>query len=131
MKTYYSAQEIEDLARQGVRELVVDDNVVLTDLARLMAEQLGLRLVTASSALPVQAPAPAPVAPRPAADGAARPAPVATAPLPAKPKGCQRGAVAAAAVNGQARLAAPAGSGGAGGQLVDDLVGLVKQMSKR
>jgi hypothetical protein len=136
VKTFYSAQEIEDLARQGVRELLVDDSVVLTDLARQTAGQLGLRLVTARgpeaarSTAPVQAPGQAPV--RPAANGAAHLAPVvaAAAPLPAKPRGCQHGAAPAVA-NGQAALGTPAGNGSAGGRVVDDLVGLVKQMSKR
>ena len=45
MKTYYSAQDIEALAAQGVRELVVDENTVLTDLARETAAQLGVKLV--------------------------------------------------------------------------------------
>ena len=45
MKTFYSAQDIEALAAQGVRELVVDENSVLTDLARDMAAQLGIKLV--------------------------------------------------------------------------------------
>ena len=45
MKTYYSAQDIEALAAQGVRELVVDENSVLTDLARDTAVQLGVKLV--------------------------------------------------------------------------------------
>lgn len=140
MKTFYSAQEIEDLARQGVRELVVDDSVVLTELARQTAGQLGLRLVTARSAVPLSNTAPGQAPARPAADGTARPAPAAAsaqatalaAPLPAKPKGCQRGATTPAGVGGlQATLGAPANTGGAGGKVMDELVGLVKQMSKR
>jgi hypothetical protein len=132
VKTFYSAQEIEDLARQGVRELVVDDNVVLTDLARQMAGQLGLRLVAARSAAPAQTPVAVQAPARPAANGAAHPAPAvaAVAPLPAKPKGCQHGATPVV-TNGQAALGAQAGNGSAGDRVVDDLVGLVKQMSKR
>jgi hypothetical protein len=132
VKTFYSAQEIEDLARQGVRELVVDDSVVLTDLARQMAGQLGLRLVAARSAAPVVAQAPAQGPARPAANGAAQPAHAvaAAAPLPAKPKGCQHGSTPAVA-NGRAALGTPAGNSSAGGGVMDDLVGLVKQMSKR
>ncbi|NOY98902.1 MAG: hypothetical protein GXP40_06840 [Chloroflexi bacterium] len=44
-KTFYTERDIEDLARQGVRSLVVDDNAVLTDLAYEKARQLGLELV--------------------------------------------------------------------------------------
>ena len=76
MKTFYSAQDIEDLAAQGVRELVVDDNVVLTDLARDTAGQLGVKLVAPG---------------RPASRRSAAPAPKAAAPSGAKPKGCQHG----------------------------------------
>ena len=132
MKTFYSAQEIEDLARQGVRELLVDDSVVLTDLARQAAGQLGLRLVAARSAAQAQAPVTAPASGRPTINGTAHPAPgtSAAAPLPAKPKGCQHGATPRLA-GGQAALGAPAGNGAGGGRVVDDLVGLVKQMSKR
>jgi hypothetical protein len=124
VKSFYSAQEIEDLHRQGVRELVVDDSMVLTDLARQTAGQLGLRLVPARSPEAPRSPGAAgSAAPaRPAADGAVRPpAVVAPAPLPARPKGCQHGAV----MGGQ--QATP----GSSTSMVDDLVGLVKQMSKR
>jgi len=141
VKTFYSAQEIEDLARQGVRELLVDDSVVLTDLARQTAGQLGLRLVTTrdsaaarseaarSEAARLEA-APA----RAAANGAGQSSPaqaaatVVAAPIPAKPKGCQHGAAPVVA-NGRAALGTPVGNGS--GRVVDDLVGLVKQMSKR
>ncbi len=44
-KTFYTERDIEDLARQGVTSLVVDENVVLTDLAREKAERLGVQLV--------------------------------------------------------------------------------------
>ncbi len=44
-KTFYTERDIEDLARQGIQSLVVDDNAVLTDLAYEKARQLGLKLV--------------------------------------------------------------------------------------
>lgn len=44
-KTFYTERDIEDLARRGVISLVVDDDVVLTDLARDKAMKLGLELV--------------------------------------------------------------------------------------
>ena len=88
MKTYYSAQDIEALAAQGVRELVVDENSVLTDLARDTAVQLGVKLVAPG---------------RPAAAGGAS-APKAAAPSGAKPKGCQHGPLSnSPAVSGGSR----------------------------
>jgi hypothetical protein len=44
-KTFYTEYEIEDLAKRGVLSLVVDDNVVLTDLAREKALKLGFELL--------------------------------------------------------------------------------------
>lgn len=116
MKSFYSAQEIEDLARQGVRELLVDDNVVLTDLARQAAGQLGVRLVTGKTTSAPNATTSAPI----------NAAPSALAPLPVKPRGCQHGVTGA-----KASASGPGTTTGAQIQVVDDLVGLVKQMSKR
>ncbi|MBS1248661.1 MAG: hypothetical protein MAG431_00220 [Chloroflexi bacterium] len=44
-KTFYTERDIEDLARQGVSALEIDDDVVLTDLARDKARRLGLDLI--------------------------------------------------------------------------------------
>lgn len=44
-KTFYTERDIEDLARRGVMSLVVNQDVVLTELAREKAERLGVRLV--------------------------------------------------------------------------------------
>ncbi len=46
-KTFYTERDIEDLARQGVSALEVDDDIVLTDLARDKAMRLGLELIRA------------------------------------------------------------------------------------
>lgn len=43
-KTFYTEREMEDLYNRGVRVLDVDDDVVLTDLARDKATALGIRL---------------------------------------------------------------------------------------
>jgi hypothetical protein len=43
-KTFYTDRDIEDLVKRGVSSLVVDDDVVLTDLARDKAMRLGLAL---------------------------------------------------------------------------------------
>jgi hypothetical protein len=79
MKTFYSAEDIEKLADQGQREIRIDDNVVLTDLAKQTANMLGIRLTENSTRT-----APAAVSP-----ASARPATRANAPG-SKPKGCQR-----------------------------------------
>ena len=110
MKTYYSAQDIEALAAQGVRELVVDENTVLTDLARDMAAQVGIKLVAPG---------------RPAAAGSAL-APKAAAPSGAKPKGCQHGPLSGSPAVGAP--AAPMKSAG-NSPVMDELVGAVRQLA--
>ena len=44
MKTFYSAEDIEDLAERGQHEVYIDDNMVLTDLAKQTANMLGIRI---------------------------------------------------------------------------------------
>ena len=44
-KTFYTERDIEDLVNQGVRSIVVDDDVVLTDLAYDKARRLGVELL--------------------------------------------------------------------------------------
>lgn len=44
-KTFYMERDIDDLLRQGVKSLIVDDDVVLTDLAYEKARKLGLELL--------------------------------------------------------------------------------------
>jgi hypothetical protein len=44
MKTFYTDHDIEDMAKAGTREIEVDDDVVLTDLAREKALRLGIKL---------------------------------------------------------------------------------------
>jgi hypothetical protein len=114
VKTYYSAQDIEALAAQGVRELVVDENTVLTDLARDTAAQVGIKLVTPG---------------RPVAAGAApAPAPKAAAPAGARPKGCQHGPLSNGPVPSVA--AAPAPRAG-NSPVLDELVGAVRQLASK
>ena len=52
MKVFYSAEEIEDLAARGMNQLTLDDEAVLTDLARDAAQRLGVFLVYRSSSSP-------------------------------------------------------------------------------
>lgn len=49
-KTFYTEHDIEDLAARGVTALDVNDEVVLTDLAREKALNLGLKLVRSAGA---------------------------------------------------------------------------------
>jgi len=44
MKTFYTERDIEDLHVQGVKEIQIDDDVVLTDLAMDKAISLGIKL---------------------------------------------------------------------------------------
>ena len=58
-KTIYTERDVEDLARRGVKEIVMTDDVYLTDSARERAEKLGIALRAAptpaarTDALPV------------------------------------------------------------------------------
>jgi len=111
MKTFYSAEDIENFAEQGRREIRIDENVVLTDLAKQTAQMLGIRLTEKSSG---------------AAPGAFNPAPVRTAPrtpaVSGKPKGCQRRPTAG-------RGAVSGASGGRSTPVVDQLVAKIKRGS--
>jgi hypothetical protein len=79
MKTFYSAEDIENFADQGRSEISIDENVVLTDLAKQTAHILGIRITekppgaSSGTFTPVQ---PQFVGKTPALGG--------------KPKGCQR-----------------------------------------
>jgi hypothetical protein len=55
-KTFYTERDIQDLADRGVTTLEVNDDVVVTDLARERALALGLRLARASAAHPADDP---------------------------------------------------------------------------
>lgn len=43
-RTIYTERDLEDLARRGVKEIAVNDEVYLTDVARERAEKLGIAL---------------------------------------------------------------------------------------
>lgn len=122
---YICMEDIEYMAAQGKKELVVDENMVLMDLARDMARQLGIAIVNGSRPAPAKAtPPPVPQAPAKAASPVA-PAPVArdAAPkLSTKPKGCQHGKLPVVA----ARQEQPKNHPGSDG-VVDQLVELVRQ----
>lgn len=114
MKTFISGTDIEDLAAQGVRELTVDEDTVLTAVAREAATRAGIKLVAPGAALPAARP----------------PAPAASSPVsPAKPKGCQHGPLSGGASAAPATARPPAAA--SGGPVVDELIGAVKQMARR
>jgi len=119
VKTFCSAQDIEELAAQGKTELIIDENTVLTDLARHTAHQLGISLVNRSRSTPAAArPSPSPIsgpAPRPAGVGMGN-----------KPKGCQHGPLASSQ-----SPKAMAGSNNNSNTMVDQLVGLVKRLGAK
>ena len=119
MKTFYSAEDIEAVVARGQTEMVLDEDTVLTQLAKDAAQRLGLKLVRRTSATWPK--------PRPPASSRAattQPSPSRATGLGAKPKGCQHGAMSG-------RPSAPArAAGGRSDKVVDDLVDLVKQLSK-
>lgn len=109
MRTFYTGNDIEDLAASGVRQLEIGSGVALTDMARERAEELGIALV-----LPGSAPAKKAVVPA-AAEKAAT--------LPARPKGCQHAPLAAKANRAE--------TAGGGSPVVDQLVEAVSALKKR
>jgi hypothetical protein len=89
MKTFYTERDIADMHATGVTEIEIDDDVIMTDLAREKAIALGLKmkLVAQRSGQPAGLPRLA-VAPQmqlpPAVNGPTSPPPLAsTAPAPA------------------------------------------------
>ncbi len=119
MKKFLSTQDIEDLAAQGRTELVVDDDTVLTDLARHVAQQLGIALVSRSRSAPAASPTLA-ASPMPRGE---------TVGLGRKPKGCQHAPIVQAPSAGQPPE--PEATPGGSNTVVDQLVGLVKRLGPR
>ncbi len=74
MRTFYTERDIVDMHRAGVTEIEVSDDIILTDLAREKANDLGLSLKTVDFAGPplpaTPAPAPAPSTSSPASQQA-------------------------------------------------------------
>ena len=69
-KVFYTEHDIEDMVNRGERSLVVNENVVLTDLAYEKARRLGMQLVE-----PNQKPPAAPVRPYLSKPAVSQPAP--------------------------------------------------------
>ena len=119
MKKFFSTQDIEDLAAQGRTELVVDDDMVLTDLARHAAQQLGIALVSKPRNAPPVSPI-LPPAPMPRGE---------TVGLGKRPKGCQHAPLVRTPSASQP--SEPAVTPGGSNTVVDQLVGLVKRLGPR
>lgn len=128
MKNFYTAQDIEDLAAQGKRELVLDDDTVLTDLGRHMADQLAITIVSRSQhSTATSAPAATFTTPSVPVSGSAPRAPLS---LGSKPKGCQHGPLPSRPAAGGRSTDLPANSAAYtnSNTVVDQLVGLVKRL---
>jgi hypothetical protein len=125
VKTFYSLEDIETLVAQGVRELIVDEDAVLTAVAQEAAARLGLKLLPKGHG-PAASVEPLPVAAAPAA----RPGDAVRAGV-ARPRGCQHGPLAARDQAGTAPAPRATQAAASSGHLVDDLVGAVKQMASK
>ena len=103
---YVCMEDIENMAAQGIKQLILDENTVLMDFARDMAHQLGITIIdgtrpnpimaanTATPSSPARAATPAATAPTSAPRAAPAPSTQAVAPaFGGKPKGCQHGPI--------------------------------------
>jgi hypothetical protein len=121
---YVCTEDIENMAAQGKKELVLDENTVLMDLARDAARQLGIEIIDGTRPAPPKAASPAAPsspakAPSPAAPAPSSPA-AASKPA-ARPKGCQHGPMAPTARKEQSNSHQKSDG------VVDQLVELVRQ----
>jgi hypothetical protein len=95
---YICMEDIENLAAQGKKELILDENTVLMDLARDMAQQLGISVVVRPSSTPAKAaPRLTPSSPAKATPLVAPPSPDASPASSDRPKGCQHAPLAVTA----------------------------------
>ena len=111
MKTFYSAEDIENFADRGQCEIGVDENIVLTDLARQTAAMLGIRITEKASGASA-------VASNPTRSQSVGKAPA----FSGKPKGCQRRST---------EKKAPGLPAGQSRQVVDKLVERIKRISSQ
>lgn len=132
MKTFCSAEDIENLATQGKTELIIDESTVLTDLARHTADQLGITIVHRSGLVPESTPDVNLVSDAPFVSGSVPVQPsqvsrsVSVNRLGSKPKGCQHGPLNTQ----QQPPVETTSSNSSSGTVVDQLVGLVKRLGR-
>ena len=110
---YICVEDIEIMAAQGRKELVLDGNTVVMDLARDMTRQLGITIVDGSRPAPAKAASLVASAPSVRDEAPKR---------GAKPKGCQHAAVPVVAARPEQPKSQPSSDG-----VVDQLVELVRQ----
>jgi hypothetical protein len=126
---YICMEDIENLVAQGKKELVVDENTVLMNLARDMARQLGITIVDGSRPAPVKVnpPSSSSAPARAASPVASAPSVRDAAPKPgAKPKGCQHAALPVVATRPEQSKSQPGSD-----RVVDQLVELVRQSTEK
>lgn len=75
-KTFYTERDIEDLVQDGTQSIIVDDDVVLTDLAYERARNLGLELLREDDKPPAAPERPYIATKRPPPPAASKPASV-------------------------------------------------------
>ncbi len=109
MRTFYTESDIEDLLASGVRQLQIGPEVVLTDAARQLAEELGIVLVLPDAAPTSKATAPVPFARNETLSG--------------KPRGCQHGPLSVSSSHAPSNVN--------GGRVVDQLVEAVSALKKQ
>jgi len=109
MRTFYTGNDIEDLAARGVLQLETGPGVFLTDAARERAEELGIALIVPGST--------------PTGKAATQVAPTQSKSLPNRPRGCQHGP-------SLAQVSHKAATGN-GSPMVDQLVNAVSALNKR
>ncbi len=124
---YICSEDIENMAAQGMKELILDETMVLTEVARETAHQIGFEIISGSQTTLRKAPSsPAKTESSATSSSPAKslmPVPADTAPrLPAKPKGCQHGPLATTVRPAPSNNHLPKSEG-----VVDQLVELVRQ----
>lgn len=131
MKVFLTVRDIEDLAARGLTQVPIGEDVVLTDLAREKAAELGLALLQGGAS-----PAPSPA---PQAQASAVPAPTRavireTLAVGPKPRGCLHSHIEAGRVSpsvaGNAGRAAEAARGSSPDPTLDKLVAMIRQLNK-
>jgi hypothetical protein len=130
MKEFLTARDIEDLVARGIRQIPTGENIVLTDLARERAAQLGVALMQGGDAA-----APAPVSlglrvPVPAAPLPTRTSPPIAPSLGPKPKGCLHSHIETGSAVPTATRSAGAVPGPSSDSVVDQLIEAVCRLSR-
>jgi hypothetical protein len=115
MKTFYSAEDIEALAAQGVTELRVDEETVITHLGKDTAQRMGITLVYSGKGSPIS---------RPRSTQAPSPRQSSAQIAGLKPKGCQHPPLPNAS-------AATGHSAGSSDATVSELIGLVRDLADK